>query len=93
MQGYPPFVSVRLPTALDVMVRPSSQEVYIPEPSPGAAGKVTGTYLISLRVFRHMLERDGFGEIFWNNCGKEVFVTLLVIDEGLAEDFIRNAEN
>lgn len=89
LRGYPPFVSLRLPRALDIIVRPSSQEVYIPEPSPGASSTVTGTYLIKLEVFRQMIQRDGFGEIFWNDCGEEAFVTMLVIDEGLVAEFIR----
>jgi hypothetical protein len=38
-----------------------------------------------------MIQRDGFGEIFWNDCGEEAFVTMLVIDEGLVADFIRGA--
>jgi hypothetical protein len=62
LPGYPPFVSLRLPRALDIIVRPSSKGVYIPEPSPGASSTVTGTYLIKLGVFRQMIQRDGLSQ-------------------------------
>ena len=45
--------------------------------------------MIKLEVFRQIIQRDGFGEIFWNNYGEEAFVTMLVIDEGLVAEFIR----
>jgi len=90
-QGYPPCVLLRLPRALDIIVKPSGQEVYVPGPSPGASSTTTRIYLIKLECFKQMIQRDGFGVIFWNECGEEAFVTMEVIDAGLAEDFIRGA--
>ena len=52
---YPPFVSLRLPRALDIIVRPSSKGVYILEPSLGASSTVIETYLIKLGVFRQII--------------------------------------
>jgi hypothetical protein len=38
-----------------------------------------------------MIQRDGFGIIFWNECGEEAFVIMEVIDERLVADFIQGA--
>lgn len=38
-----------------------------------------------------MIQRDGFGMIFWNECGEEAFVTMEVVDQGLVDEFIRGA--
>jgi hypothetical protein len=90
-QGYPPCVLLRLPKALDIIIKPSGQEVYVPGPSPGASSTATRIYLIKLECFKQMIQRDGFGVIFWNECGEEAFVTMEVIDTELVEDFIRGA--
>ena len=47
--------------------------------------------MIKLGLLRQMIQRDGFGEIFWNECREEVFVTMQVIDERLVADFLRGA--
>jgi hypothetical protein len=73
---------------LDIIIKPSGQEVYVPGPSPDAS-TVTGTYLIKLECFKQIIQRDGFGIIFWNECGEEAFVTMEVRDERLVADFIR----
>lgn len=91
LRGYPPFVSLRLQKSLGNIVKPSGQVVYVPEPSLGVSSTVTGTYLIKLECFKQMIQRDGFGTVFWNECGEEAFVTMLVMDERLAADFIRGA--
>ena len=88
-QKYPPSVSLRLSRALSDIIKPSGQEIYVSEPSPGASSTVTGIYLIELGCFGQMIQRDGFGEIFWNDCGEGAFVTMQVIDERLVADFIR----
>jgi hypothetical protein len=89
-QGYPPSVSLRLLRALDIIIKPSGQEVYAPGP-PDASSTVTGVHLIKLGVFRQMIQRDGFGEIYWNECGEDAFVTIDVVDERLVADFIQGA--
>ena len=76
---------------MDIIIKPSGQEVYAPGPSPNASVTVTGVHLISLGFFRQMIQRDGFGKIFWNECGEEAFITIEVVDEGLAADFMRGA--
>lgn len=91
LRGYPPFVSLRLPRALGIIVKPSGKEVYLPEPSRDASSTVTGVHLIKLGLLRQMIQRDGFGEIFWNECGEEAFVTMQVIDERLVADFLQGA--
>jgi hypothetical protein len=89
--GYP-LVSLRLSRALGNIVRQSGVEVYVGRPSPDASSTVTKTpYLIKLECFKQMIQRDGFGEIFWNECGEEGCVTVQVIDAGLVADFIRGA--
>jgi hypothetical protein len=90
--GYPPFVSLRLPKSLGNIFKLSGQEVYVAEPSPDASSAGTyfkGIYLIELECFRQMIQRDGFGKIFWNDCGEGAFVTMQVVDKGLVADFIR----
>ena len=91
-QGYPPFVSLRLSRALDDIIRTSGQDVYVPGPSPEAGSTVTGgALLIKLGIFRQMIQRDGFGPIYWNECGGDAFISMEVIDEGLAADFVQGA--
>jgi len=85
--GYPPFISLRLPRALDIIVKPSGQEVYVPQLSPDAT--MTDTKLIKFGYFKQLIQRDGFGIIFWNECGDEAFVTMEVTDERLVADFVR----
>jgi hypothetical protein len=76
---------------LDILVKPSGQEVYVPGPSPDASSTVTRIYLIKLECFKQMIQRDGFGIIFWNECREEAFITIEVIDERLVADFIQGA--
>lgn len=90
--GFQPFVSLRLSRALDVIVKQSGHEVYAPGPPTDAGSIVTGgAHLIKIGVFRQMIQRDGFGEIFWNECGEQAFVTVGVVDKRLVADFIRGA--
>lgn len=77
---------------MDNIIKQSGQEVYVPGPSPGAGSTVTGgAQLIKLGVFRKMIQRDGFGPIYWNECGGGAFVTLEVTCEALAADFVQGA--
>jgi len=93
LPGYPPFVSLRLSRALDIMVRPYDKDkVCIPKFSPGASSVVTGKCRIKLEIFMQLIQRDGFGELYWNDCGNESFVTMTVIAEGLLADFIAAVE-
>jgi hypothetical protein len=36
-----------------------------------------------------MIQRNGFGIIFWNKYGEKTFVTIEIIDERLVVDFIQ----
>lgn len=71
------------------IIKPSGREVYIGGPSPATSSIAAGIFMIELGYFKQMIQRDGFGEIFWNECGEEAFVTMQVIDAGLVADFIR----
>jgi hypothetical protein len=42
---------------------------------------------IELERFRELIQRDGFGTVFWNESGREAFVSMEVIDEKLIQDF------
>ena len=88
-QGYPPTISLRLSRALDVIIKASGQVVYVPGSSPGASKTVTGVHLIELGDFGQMIRKDGFGEIIWNECREEAYVTIVVQDERLVADFLR----
>jgi hypothetical protein len=88
--GYPS-VSLRLSRVLGNIVKPSGREVYVRGPSLGDSSTVMGLFLIKLEYFKQMIQRDGFGEVFWNECGEEAFVTMQVVDERLVADFIRGA--
>jgi hypothetical protein len=44
---------------------------------------------IELKCFRELIQRDGFGPVFWNESGGEAFVSMEVIDEKLIGDFTR----
>lgn len=71
------------------IIESSGQEVFVPEPAPGATRAFTGVYSIELECFRQLIQRDGFGAIIWNECGEEAFVTMQVIDEESIADFIK----
>ena len=45
-------------------------------------------YLIRLECIRQLIQRDEFGAVLWNECKKEAFVTMQVIDEEILVDFI-----
>jgi hypothetical protein len=81
-------ITLRLSKALGNII--NSREVYIDRPSLDACGIVTGVFLIEIGCFRQMIQRDGFGELFWNQCGEEAFVTMQVLDAGLIADFIQS---
>jgi hypothetical protein len=38
-------------------------------------------YSIRLECIRQLIQRDEFGAVLWNECKKEAFVTMQVIDE------------
>jgi len=49
-----------------------------------------GIYFIELESFKQLIQRDGFGAIYGNDCGEEkAFVTIEVLDKGLIAEFIR----
>jgi hypothetical protein len=64
--GYPLCVLLKLLRALDIIVKPSSQEVYVLGPSLGARSIVRRIYLIKLECFKQLIQRDRFSVIFWN---------------------------
>jgi len=37
-----------------------------------------------------LIQKDGFGAVFWNECGEQLCVTIEVLDIQLAEEFVRN---
>lgn len=79
---------LRLPRALYDIVGPSGQVVLVPGPSPHSR-TVTETYFIDVDDFEKLIQRDGFGDIFWNDLGEQGFVSMVVEDDGLVADFIR----
>jgi hypothetical protein len=89
--GLLPSITLRLSKALGNIIKASGREVYIDRPSPEACSIVTRVFLIEIGCFRQMIQRDGFGEPFWNQCGEEAFVTMQVLDAGLIADFIQSA--
>ncbi len=74
------------------IIKLSGQEVLVPEPTPDANRTFTGVYSIELKCFRQLVQRDGFGTIFWNEHRGEAFVTMEVIDEELIADFIQTSQ-
>ena len=90
--GFQPFVSLRLSRALGDIIKPSGQEVLVPEPALDNSRTFTGVYSIELECFRKLIQRDGFGAILWNECGEEAFVAMQVIDEELIADFIQASQ-
>jgi hypothetical protein len=74
------------------IIKLSGQEVLVPKPTPDANRTFTGVYLIKLKCFRQLVQRDRFGTIFWNEHRGETFVTIEVIDEELIADFIQTSQ-
>jgi hypothetical protein len=74
------------------IIKPSGQEVLVPEPTPDANRAYTGVYSIELECFRQLIQRDGFGAILWNEYREEAFVTMQVIAEELIADFIQASQ-
>ncbi|KAH6699909.1 hypothetical protein BKA61DRAFT_621262 [Leptodontidium sp. MPI-SDFR-AT-0119] len=89
--GYRPFVSLRLPKSLGKTVKLPSQKVHQPEPSPDAGSTFTALYSIKLGDLCQLIQRDGFGTIFWNHSreGDDAIVSVEVVDEELIAEFIQ----
>jgi hypothetical protein len=68
-----------------------SQEVHQLELSLDAGSTFTALYLIKLGDLCQLIQRDGFGTIFWNNSreGDDAIVSVEVVDEGLMAEFIQ----
>lgn len=64
----------------------------MPEPALDTSRPFTAVYSIDLRAFRQLIQRDGFGAIFWNENGGEAFVAIQVMDKGLIADFIQASQ-
>jgi hypothetical protein len=90
--GFVPFVSLRLSSVLGDIIKPSGQEVLMPEPALDASRTFTGVYSIELECFRQLIQRDGFGAIFWNEYRGEAFVAMQVMDKELIVDFIQASQ-
>jgi hypothetical protein len=88
-QGFSPFVSLRLPEALGSIIKPLGREVFIPTPSPDAKKIFNGLYSIKPEWFMELIQRDGFGDICWNETKGKGFVSIDVIDKKLILDFIK----
>jgi hypothetical protein len=71
------------------IIKPSGQEVFLSSPAPDANKIFEGVYSIKLRCFIKLIQRDGFGGIFWNETEGKAFVSIEVLDEKLGADFIR----
>ena len=89
--GYWPFVSLRLPKSLGKTVKLSRQDVHQPKPSLDAGNTFTALYSIKLGYLCQLIQRDGFGTIFWNDSkeGDDAIVLVEVVDEGLMVEFIQ----
>uniref|UniRef100_A0A1Y1K5F7 Uncharacterized protein n=1 Tax=Photinus pyralis TaxID=7054 RepID=A0A1Y1K5F7_PHOPY len=90
--GFVPFVSLRLSGELRDIIKLSGQDVLMPEPSRDTSGTFTGVYSIKLECFRQLIQRDGFGAIFWNEYGGEAFVAMQVMDKELIAAFIQASQ-
>jgi hypothetical protein len=76
---------------LSKTIKLSNQEVHQPEPSPDAGSTFTALFSIKLGDLCQLIQRDGFGTIFWNDSreGDDAIVSVEVVDEGLMAEFIR----
>jgi hypothetical protein len=82
----PPFVSLRLPSVLGTIVKSSGQEVDVYD-TAGAGRTVSLLSLIKLERFMQLIQRDGFGDMLWNDYGDNAFVSIYVLDNELIADF------
>jgi hypothetical protein len=53
----------------------------------GTCSTVLPISLIKLERFIQLIQKDGFGDILWNDYGDVAFVTIYVIDNKLIADF------
>jgi hypothetical protein len=90
--GFDPYVSLRLSRVLGDIIKPSGQEVLLPQPVLDPSRAFTGIYSIELECLRKLIQHDGFGTIFWNEIGEEAFITMEVIDEELIAGFIQASQ-
>jgi len=82
-------VSLRLPAKLDELgtyVESSGQVVDMYD-TTGTSKSVPPLSLIGLERFMQLIQRDGFGDILWNEHGGYAFVTIYVTDPVLIADF------
>jgi hypothetical protein len=87
----PAFISVRLSRALDDIVVLFGEEILITGTAPDTGERCEDIPVgsIELECFRILIQRDGFGPVFWNESGEEAFASMEVIDEKLIGDFTR----
>jgi hypothetical protein len=64
----------------------------MPKPTLDTSRTFTGVYSIKLEYFRQLIQRDGFGAIFWNEYRGEVFIVIQVMDKELIVDFIQASQ-
>jgi hypothetical protein len=86
LPGYPPFISLTLSRELDSTIIEYGEEINLPEPSPDTAVIVEGFYIIKLEHFREIIEKEGFGAIYWNECQSEGCVTIEVLDKDVVAE-------
>jgi hypothetical protein len=53
----------------------------------GTSNSVRPSSLIELERFMELIQRDGFGDILWNEYEGYAFVTIYVTDPALIADF------
>jgi hypothetical protein len=86
LRNRPPFVSLSLPSILNTIVKSSGQEIDMHD-TTGTRSTVLPISPIKLERFMQLIQRDGFGDILWNDYGNVAFVTIYVIDNELIADF------
>jgi len=87
--GHHYIVSLRLSANLGEIgtyVKSSGQVVDVYD-TTGTSESVPPSSIIGLQRFTQLIQRDGFGDILWNEQAGYAFVTIYVIDPELIADF------
>jgi hypothetical protein len=86
--GFPQFISIPLCREAGEIIRPVGRDCVVPDRSCHGLTEANPS-LIELESFKQMIQRDGFGSIFWNEREDGGFVSVEVVEDGLETNLVQ----
>ena len=87
--GFPSCISIKLRREAGEIIRPVGRDVSVPDLSSNGPIDGANPSSIKLENFKQLVQRDGFGSIFWSECSDGGFVSMEVVEDGLKADLVQ----